>query len=261
MYRSYRIKRKANQLLAQQKQEIKEQRDKLHELNVTKDKFFSIIAHDLRNPFSALIGFSKIMVTEFENFEKEQIKDFVQSVYESSENTYNLLENLLEWAKTQTGKIQWKPEAFGLQEVTRSAIEILNRNAYNKNIRLQNEIETDTAVLADRNMLHTVIRNLISNAIKFTPEGGDVTIRSKRYNGTIETRISDTGIGIEEKDIIKLFRIDVHFSRSGTANEPGTGLGLILCKEFIEKNNGKIWVESEVGKGTSFIFTLPASLS
>lgn len=259
IYRSYRVKRKANELLARQKQEIKVQRDKLHELNVTKDKFFSIIAHDLKNPFSALIGFSKIMITEFENFEKKQIKEFVQSVYKSSENTYNLLENLLEWAKTQTGKIQWKPMTFELSEVTDSAIELLNRNAFNKNIRLQNEIKKETPVVADKNMLHTVIRNLISNAIKFTPEGGSVTIRSHRVNGTIETRVSDTGIGIDGKDIEKLFRIDVHFSRSGTADEQGTGLGLILCKEFIEKNSGKIWVESEIGKGSSFIFTLPTA--
>jgi signal transduction histidine kinase len=257
-YGSFRIKKRANRLLAEQKQEIKDQRDKLHELNVTKDKFFSIIAHDLKNPFSALIGFSKIMVTEFENFEKEQIKDFLASVHQTSQNTYNLLENLLEWAKTQTGKIQWNPEKVELSSVAGSEIDFLKRNAHNKNIRLQNEIDQKIQVLADKNMLHTVFRNLISNAIKFTPLGGQVVVHSQQVNGFIETRVRDTGIGIAKTDIEKLFRIDVHFSTNGTHNEKGTGLGLILCKEFIEKNGGKIWAESKEGNGSIFAFTLPS---
>jgi signal transduction histidine kinase/uncharacterized protein HemY len=258
IFRSFRIKQKANRLLAKQQEEIKNQRDKLHELNVTKDKFFSIIAHDLKNPFSALIGFSKTMITEFEHFQKEQIKEFLQSVYKSSENTYNLLENLLEWARSQTGKLQWNPVKVELGEVANYTIDLLKRNATNKNIELQNEMNGKTFVFTDKNILYTVFRNLISNAIKFTPEGGVVSIGSREVNNFIEVRVADTGIGIAEEDIKKLFRIDVHFSRSGTGNEQGTGLGLILCKEFIEKSGGKIWVESQVGKGSTFIFTFPA---
>jgi signal transduction histidine kinase len=261
IYRSYRVKRKANELLARQKQEIKVQRDKLHELNVTKDKFFSIIAHDLKNPFSALIGFSKIMITEFENFEKKQIKEFVQSVYKSSENTYNLLENLLEWAKTQTGKIQWKPMTFELSEVTDSAIELLNRNAFNKNIRLQNEIKKETPVVADKNMLHTVIRNLISNAIKFTNKGGDVIISAKKIispgNITeVELKVEDTGIGISDANMRRIQKGET-FSTLGTDREYGTGLGIVLVKEFIEKNGGRLKIESELNKGTRFICYFP----
>jgi signal transduction histidine kinase/uncharacterized protein HemY len=258
IFRSFRIKQKANLLLAKQQKEIKAQRDQLHELNITKDKFFSIIGHDLKRPFSALIGLTKVLVAEFENFPKDQIKELLESVYKSSEITYNLLENLLEWARSQTGKIQWTPEKVELNQVAKSTIELLSRNAHQKNIRLQNEINGEKAcVFADKNMLYTVFRNLISNAIKFTPDGGEVTIRSIEANNFIETRVNDTGIGIAEKDIEKLFRIDTHFSRSGTKDEQGTGLGLILCKEFLIKNGGNIRVESQVGKGSSFIFTLP----
>jgi signal transduction histidine kinase len=170
------------------------------------------------------------------------------------------LENLLEWARSQTGKIQWVPENIELNQVAKSTVELLSRNAHQKNIRLQNQINGDKpCVYADKNMLHTVFRNLISNAIKFTPDGGEVTINSIETKDFIETRVSDTGIGIAEKDIEKLFRIDTHFSRSGTKDEQGTGLGLILCKEFLVKNGGNIRVESQVGKGSSFIFTLPAA--
>jgi len=260
IFRSFRIKQKANILLAKQQKEIKTQRDQLHELNVTKDKFFSIIGHDLRNPFSALIGLTKVLVAEFENFSTDQVKELLDSIYKSSENTYNLLGNLLEWARSQTGKIQWNPENVELNQVARSTVELLSRNAQQKNIRLQNEINGKTFVTADKNMLQTVFRNLISNAIKFTPDGGSITIHSREIDNFIETRVSDTGVGIGEKDIEKLFRIDTHFSRSGTNDEQGTGLGLILCKEFLLKNGGNIWVESEVGKGSSFIFTLPVSV-
>jgi len=259
IFRSFRIKQKANRLLAKQQKEIEAQRDQLHELNVTKDKFFSIIGHDLRNPFSALIGLTKLLVSEFDNFPKDQIKELLESIYKSSENTYNLLGNLLEWARSQTGRIQWHPEDIELNQVARSTVELLTRNAHQKNIRVQNEINGKTMVTADKNMLQTVFRNLISNAIKFTPDGGLVTIRSRETDNFIETRVSDTGVGIAGKDIEKLFRIDTHFSRSGTKDEQGTGLGLILCKEFLAKNGGKIWVESQVGKGSSFIFTLPTA--
>jgi signal transduction histidine kinase len=259
IFRSFRIKQKANRLLAKQQKKIEAQRDQLHELNVTKDKFFSIIGHDLRNPFSALIGLTKLLVTEFENFPKDQIKELLESIYKSSENTYNLLGNLLEWARSQTGKIQWNPEDVELNQVARSAVELLSRNAHQKNIRLQNEINGKTMVTVDKNMLHTVFRNLISNAIKFTPDEGVVTICSQETDNFIETRVSDTGVGIAEKDIEKLFRIDTHFSRSGTKDEQGTGLGLILCKEFLIKNGGNIWAESQEGKGSSFIFTLPTA--
>ncbi len=257
IYCGFRIKRKANLLLAQQQQEIKNQRDALKELNITKDKFFSIIAHDLKKPFSALIGFLKVAVTEFDSFDGKRIKELLATIHKSSEITYELVENLLQWARTQTGKISCKPEKIDLSTAVNSVFALVAKSAENKDIALVNRIDKSSPALVDNKMLQLVLRNLISNAITFTPSGGVVTISAFQTETHMEIHVADTGVGITAENLDKLFRIDVNLSTTGTAGEKGTGLGLILCREFITMNNGQISAKSAPGKGSTFVFTLP----
>lgn len=236
---------------------LKESEKHLQELNVAKDKFFSILSHDLRSPFNSIIGFSEILYNETETFSKTEIKKMAENIYKTSQETYNLLNNLLEWSGSQTGRIKFDPDTLQLKDLIKSTIDLFSDNAIKKNIAVSVDVPEQTRVFADRNMIATVIRNLLSNAIKFTPEKGSIKIGAQDKGKFIEINIADTGMGIKKKDIEKLFRIDVNFSTPGTANEKGTGLGLIICQEFIAKNNGDIRVESEIGKGSRFIIRLP----
>ncbi len=230
--------------------------EKLEELNKTKDKFFSIVAHDLKNPFHTIIGFSEILVNDFEELSSDNLREYHYNLYETSKQTYNLLENLLDWSSSQTGKIKINIERINLKLLVSENISLLNRKAFIKKIHLINTVFYDSFVFADKNMLNTVIRNLISNAIKFTHTNGKIIVSVKSKGKYTEFTVSDTGIGMSQEDINKLFRIDLEFTNRGTANEKGTGIGLILCKEFIDKNGGNIWVESTLGKGSKFRFTL-----
>lgn len=238
-------------------QKLSQSEANLRELNATKDKFFSIVAHDLKNPFNTLIGFSDVLVKNFDMLKKEQVKNINHSLYNASKRGYSLLENLLDWSRAQTGRIEWKPEKISIEDLIDENIDLLGTSAGKKNIELIKNINTKKDAYADPNMVKTVIRNLISNAIKFTDNGGEVTISLKESNGMAEVEVKDTGVGIEDEDMKKLFRIDVNHSTIGTAKEKGTGLGLILCKEFVEKNGGKIWVKSRLGEGSRFGFSLP----
>lgn len=239
-----------------------EQRTKqLSELNATKDKFFSIIAHDLKNPFNALMGFSSLLIDSFDEYNDEEKLDLIQTMSDASENAYKLLENLLEWSRSQTGSIKWNPEEISIDNITQETISVLENAAFNKKISLQAIVPDNTIVYADSNMITTVIRNLVSNSIKYTLNGGEIKIYSSQEEGILEITIEDNGVGIRKEDLDKLFRIDVNFSTNGTNSEPGTGLGLILCREFVVKNGGKIWVESEQGIGSKFKFTLPIAKS
>jgi signal transduction histidine kinase len=229
----------------------------LNELNATKDKFFSIIAHDLKNPFNTLMGFSELLLDNLDVFSKDKLREFIGILYETAKQSYALLENLLEWSRAQTGRLQMNPENINLHDLVEENINLLSNAAAKKKIKLINEIGPSVNVYADANMGHAVIRNLISNAIKYTNENGSITCSSTVKKDKIEVTVHDTGIGIKPQNIDKLFKIDQNYSTHGTADESGTGLGLILCKEFINKNNGSIWVESEYGKGSSFKFTLP----
>ncbi|MDM8549025.1 hybrid sensor histidine kinase/response regulator [Desulfobacterales bacterium HSG2] len=239
--------------------ELRDAQKNLREANATKDKFFSIIAHDLKNPFNALLGLSKLLLQNFDIFDDDKKKHFIEGIFQSSEQGYKLLENLLDWSRIQTGKIDWKPAEIDLYTYAFENVSLLKIGAENKKISLHSDISKDTIIYADANMVTMIVRNLVSNAIKFTNEGGEVKITSETKGDDEEITISDTGVGIKPENIKKLFRIDAHHSTLGTANEQGTGLGLILCREFIEKNGGKIWIESEVGKGSEFKFTLPKS--
>jgi PAS domain S-box-containing protein len=240
-----------------QLEQLEEYTEELKNLNANKDKFFSIIAHDLRSPFNGLLGFSTVLLEELQDLSPEEIKEYAGYIHTSAKTVYNLVDNLLQWSRIQTGRIEYQPIKIDLYEEVFKSLELLNSNAIAKRIKLINEIQMNSYVFADQNMLRSILQNLISNGIKFTKSSGTIKISAKEKNGLIETEIADSGIGIETKDIVKLFRIDSQFSNLGTANEEGTGLGLILSKELVEKNKGQIWVKSTVKKGTSFFFTLP----
>ena len=245
-------------------QEIQDQNKQLKELNATKDKFFSIIAHDLKNPFNTMLGFSELLFRNFDEYNVKKQKKYVSIIKEGVQNTYKLLENLLLWSRTQRGIIDFTPENRNLYLLSGDTIELLKQSAENKSITLINQIPEDIYVKTDKNMLYTILRNLISNAIKFTPKGGEITLKAHvitdaNKQSYAEISVKDSGVGIAEKKLSKLFNISENISIKGTEGEAGTGLGLILCKEFVEKHGGKIFVESEVSKGSKFIFTLPVA--
>lgn len=245
--------------LTQQKLTIEKQRKELEGLNATKDKFFSIIAHDLKNPFASLIGASDLLVDNTDELSQEQVKTFSGIINQSARQAYRLLENLLTWSRMQTGAITLKSKEVDLWDLVNEVVILHTGSAENKGISLEAIIDEDIKIVADPNMLNTVVRNLVSNAIKFTPSGGSITVSSHIGVDQLEIWVTDTGVGIDSEGQKKLFRIDEQLIKSGTENETGTGLGLILCKEFIEMHNGLIWVESEVGKGSSFRFSIPLS--
>lgn len=246
--------------LTLQKAMIEKQRKELESLNATKDKFFSIIAHDLKNPFASLIGASDLLVDNTEELTQEQVKTFSGIINQSARQGFRLLENLLTWSRMQTGSIAWQPKEIDLWDLVHEVVILHTGSAENKEILIEATINEDLRIIADPNMINTVVRNLISNAIKFTPKGGRIMVSSHNRGDNVEIWITDSGIGIDSEEQKKLFRIDEQLTKSGTENETGTGLGLILCKEFIEMHRGYIWVESELGKGSCFKFSIPLSL-
>lgn len=236
---------------------IKKYSEELQELNNSKDKFFSIIAHDLKSPFQGLLGCSNFLLNEFDSLDNNDKLKLALDINGASNNLYKLIENLLHWSRMQRSNIEFQAERINLFDEVNYVFKILERSASNKNIQLINKADKSLHINADLNMLNSVFQNLISNAIKFTPEGGNITVSSVKRGDFVEVSVADSGVGIKPEDISKLFRIDSHFSTKGTNNEEGTGLGLILCKEMIEKHHCKIWVESEYGKGANFKFTIP----
>ncbi|HID98921.1 MAG TPA: hybrid sensor histidine kinase/response regulator [Thiotrichaceae bacterium] len=240
------------------KEALLEKVEELKEANATKDKFFAIIAHDLMSPFNALLGLSELLLEE-KDINAEKREKLLKIIQQASKTGYNLLKNLLEWSRFQTGRMAFRPEKINLKEIVSANFELLNSNAVAKNIHIFSTILETSYVFADRNMLNTIIRNLLSNAIKFTPEKGKIEVVCCEKEAHIEIAISDTGVGINSQDINKLFRTDITYSTIGTRQETGTGLGLILCQEFVEKHGGKIWVESELGKGSRFYIRLSNS--
>ncbi|MGE5402401.1 MAG: PAS domain S-box protein [Ignavibacteriales bacterium] len=238
--------------------QLEDSEKELQEMIVQKDKFFSILAHDLKSPFNGLLGFSNLLLQDFEHFSNIEIRNFVQHMNNSVKNIYELIENLLDWSRLQTGRIEFNPEELSLREKVESISSLLRNNAITKGIQISNTINKGTFVIADEKMLQCILQNLISNAIKFTGTNGKITISAISAGDFVNVSISDTGVGISKETIAKFFKIDTHISTEGTAREKGTGLGLIICKEFIEKNGGKISLESQLGKGTTFSFTLPS---
>lgn len=248
---------KINSLQSNLLKDLWESKRRFKQMNDDKDKFFSIVSHDLKSPFNSLIGFSDMMLDDFENLSRQEIKDYTVSIHKSVRNVYGLLENLLEWSRIQTGRMEFFPVKLDVYSLIDEIFATLNGIALKKNIRLSNQVSKSIFAYADNNMIRSVLYNLISNAIKFTHVSGDVMVLAAETDHLIEIAVSDTGIGINREDTAKLFRIDINFTKCGTSNEKGTGLGLVLCKELIEKNGGRIHVESEPGKGSTFVFTLP----
>ncbi|GET28718.1 ATP-binding protein [Prolixibacter sp. SD074] len=238
--------------------EIKRMNEELLISNAEKDKFFSIIAHDLRSPFNSFLGLTQIMAENLQDFTMEEIRKFTLTMRDSVSHLYRLLENLLQWSRMQQGMILFNPEVIPLCSIIMESLDIVAEPAQTKEIEITCTIPNNLEVLADVSVVQTIIRNLVSNAIKFTPRGGKVDIAAKVLpNHFIEIAVADTGIGMDREMLDKLFHLDGKVNREGTEGEASTGLGLILCKEFIEKQGGKLWVESEVGKGSVFYFTLP----
>ncbi|MCD4794753.1 MAG: PAS domain S-box protein [Bacteroidales bacterium] len=246
-------------------QSLIENEKQLQELNATKDIFFSIIAHDLKNPIAAVLGFSKLLLKNLKEYDIQKQKKFIRIIFQSVQNIDKLLENLLLWSRSQRGVLDFNPEKGNLYLLYTKTIKLLKLPAEKKSITIKNLIPEDIIVKADKNMISTVIRNLISNAIKYTHRGGEIIIKAQEIKEDnkqrhIKIAVKDSGIGIASDIQAKLFTITENVSTEGTDNETGTGLGLILCKEFVEKHGGKIWVESEEGKGSEFIFTIPMIL-
>lgn len=231
--------------------------NKLKEANATKDKFFSIISHDLKNPFSTLLGYTNMLILEYKDFSEEERKDYIASIQKSAKHTYNLLENLLNWSKTQRGEININPTKLSIKTLVNNTFNLVSQSASNKNIKLRNNIVEVFFVRADEDTISSVLRNLITNAIKFTNENGEVVVNAIILEGNINISVEDNGIGIDKTNIKTLFKIGTHYTTEGTAKEKGTGLGLILCKEFMKQNNGDIFVESELGIGSKFTLSLP----
>jgi PAS domain S-box-containing protein len=235
---------------------LRESERRLRELNAQKDKFFSIIAHDLMSPFNGILGFSQLLITQINENDYEGIHEYAEMIEQSSKQTVDLLTNLLEWSRSQTGRMEFNPTNFELVELITEHQQLFDFIAGQKSISICTDLPHKMMVFADKQMTSAVLRNLISNAIKFTRPGGQVTLSATKSEDEIGISVSDNGIGIPSERLEKLFRIDESESTPGTKDETGTGLGLILCKEFIEKHGGKIWVDSEPGKGSTFRFTL-----
>lgn len=237
--------------------EIKLKNEELINLNATKDRLFSIIAHDLVNPFNSIVGFSNLLYTQMDENDLEGIEKYAGIILDSSRQAMDLLLNLLEWSRSQIGGIRFNPAKVEINGLIRDVVMLLTNVARQKSITISNELHRIVTVVADATMISTILRNLISNAIKFTNPGGEIVINVKQKASELEFTVSDNGVGIKKESIGKLFRIDEPISTQGTKDEKGTGLGLILCKEFVEKHGGKIWVESTAGKGSTFYFTIP----
>lgn len=248
---------KLSQLLKEQTEVLKESERNLSDLNATKDKFFSIIAHDLKGSFSNIFELSKLLKEKCGESNEAKAKEIIQHLYSTAENTRNLLENLLDWASIQRGKMAFNPEIINLNSAVSECFDVLMAISKSKSISMTNNISPKTTVFADINMLKTILRNLVSNAIKFTPNGGSISISKYHKNNKVEVCVLDTGVGMNLKTTKELFKISKVQSTYGTEGEQGTGLGLLLCKEFVERHRGKIWVESEIGAGTKFWFSLP----
>jgi PAS domain S-box-containing protein len=238
--------------------EIKLKNEELQKINAEKDKFFSIIAHDLRSPFNGFLGLTQIMAKELPSLKMIEIQEIAEIMKRSATNLFRLLENLLEWARVKQGLIPFEQKLVDLLPIVDESIEVAQESAKTKEIKIAYDVPNKLKVFADTNGLQTIIRNLVSNAVKFTSKGGKISVSAKATdNKSVEISVKDTGIGMSCEMINNLFRLDVQTNRKGTEDEPSSGLGLLLCKEFVEKQGGRIWVESEEGKGSIFYFTLP----
>ena len=259
-----KIRKQNEELLvlnASLEEKVKERTAELIIANASKDKFFSIIAHDLRNPFNALFGLTDFLIDNWQDIDETTKIELIKDLQTSSKLTFNLLQNLLDWSRSQTGQIAVQAIDLDASKLVTETIGVLKKQAGNKCIKIKNSVPETTMCFADPNMVSTVYRNLISNSIKFSNHGGRIEVNATAVDGHYQFSVEDNGVGMDTDTRDKLFKITEKVKRPGTDNEEGTGLGLILCKEFVEKNGGSIRVESEQNSGSKFFFTLPVSQS
>jgi signal transduction histidine kinase len=246
------------EMLRIQSNELKQKNTELEQLNKTKDTFLSILAHDLKNPLNTIIGFAEILESRYQKITEEKKIHFIKIINTTSQKTYNLLENLLFWSRSQTNSIEYKPAQVSLPKIIKENLFFIQENAKAKKVSIRQQLDPNCIAFADENMVNTVVRNLLSNALKFNKIGGNIDVTCKNNNNEILIEVIDTGIGMSRENLENLFTVNDKFTRRGTSGEKGTGFGLLLCKDFIEKNGGKIWVSSESDIGTTLAFTLPA---
>lgn len=232
-------------------------RRRLQEANAAKDRFFSIIAHDLRSPFTALVGMSRYLAEGIEDLDMKTAREFLEAIHKSSKNAFTLLENLLEWSRIQTGGVVIDPEELDLHRLLENNLSLFESSMVRKELKVENHFTGNEKAWADENTIDAVLRNLISNAIKFTPRGGTISFFSEKNGSELKIGIRDSGIGMSEEKQKDIFQVDVRSSTPGTEEESGTGLGMVLCREFIEKNGGQIRIESEIDQGSLIEFSLP----
>jgi signal transduction histidine kinase len=237
--------------------ELKLYEKKLLRLNADKDRFISILAHDLRSPFNSILGFLGLLIDDLHHYDIQTIEDHIKIINTTAKTTYNLLEDLLSWALAQTGKFPFRPQKLSFIEICDNVIEVLEPNALAKEITINHYAAEEIFLFADADMLKTILRNLISNAIKFTHKKGRIAVIAEVNQNQAKITVKDNGIGIRNEVLNKLFDTSQVITTEGSASEKGTGLGLLVCKEFVEKHGGKIWVESQVAKGSDFMFTIP----
>lgn len=254
----YFDKIRVNKELEAKNKQIEESENELRIINAAKNKFFSIIAHDLKNPLHTIMGYSDLLSKDFGLFTEEERRKFAGDINQSTNNLFRLLQNLLEWSKAKSGNLKAQPIEFELKRIIDNSLGVLRSMAENKRISIQTNFDSELKLYADPLMIETVIRNLLNNAIKFTPDNGRIEISALKADNHIKINIKDSGVGLSEEDLQNLFKIDSKVKRKGTNHEDGSGLGLILCQEFVEMNSGSISVISSPGKGSTFIITLPA---
>jgi len=240
-------------------QQLNQVNASLKESNATKDKFLSIMAHDLRSPFTALMGLSEVLMENSDQYSREEMNTFIRLINEAAVKTYGLLDDLLVWSRSQMGKMPFNPGSMKLDQLCHEVIEVLNQTAATKRITFDVKVAEDTVVFADEAMIKTVLRNLVSNAIKFSWSDSVITIFSEQgpSDAMLTVGVADKGVGMTEEAMTKLWKLSEQASTKGTNNEEGTGLGLLICKEFVEKQGGRIWVDSIQGEGSTFCFTVP----
>lgn len=241
----------------QAEQKLKETAIQLRELNATKDKFFSIIAHDLQGPFSAIIGFAELLADQIKHKKYDRAAEHAETIRSSSWRAMDFLKNLLEWARSQVGIMVFKPQIFEISRIINDTKDLLKDSSFQKSIEVKNLVPENFNIYADMQMIKTTLRNLLSNAIKFTNPGGLILIEANQTDSVTTVSVTDNGTGIKKEMIERLFRIEDCRSTKGTQGEQGTGLGLLLCNDFVKRHGGKIWAESEEGNGSRFVFTLP----
>lgn len=257
LYRKLRYISKINWQLEKQKEEITTANRKLQDLNAMRDKLFSIIAHDLRNPFASIVSFSRIIKRDIDELDQQELIDLTEELDKSVNRINNLFDNLLQWSLAQSGKLSYRPEYLLLSEAVGENTDLFVSVAHEKGVVMSNMVDPDLVVWSDRNMTNSIIRNLLSNAIKYIGKGGSITVNAERVEEMIHVSVADTGVGISKDNKFKLFKADSVLTTHGTSGEKGSGLGLLLSKEFAERQGGAIWFVSEQGVGSTFFFSLP----